>query len=111
MNAEARIKDPRVANAAAHWGPRFTVNGVDFSDFKDVTSSLQSWDVSVDGSQPFWIVRLFAGLGIIFGQLCFFFNIYRTYRMGPRPELEAAMAPVFVRTKDGQPTAVRAPEA
>jgi alpha-beta hydrolase superfamily lysophospholipase len=48
MNAEAkietRIKDARIANAAAHWGPRFTVNGVDFSDFKDVTSSLQSWD-------------------------------------------------------------------
>jgi cytochrome c oxidase cbb3-type subunit I len=65
-------------------------------------SSLQSWDVSVDGSQPFWIVRLFAGLCIIFGQLCFFYNIYRTYRMGPRPDVEAVMAPVFIRTKDGQ---------
>ncbi len=40
MNADAKIKDTRIANAAAHWGPRFTVNGVDFSDFKDVTGSL-----------------------------------------------------------------------
>ncbi|MGB7177426.1 MAG: alpha/beta hydrolase [Xanthobacteraceae bacterium] len=48
MNVDAKIKDARqdtkVANAAAHWGPRFTVNGVDFSDFKDVTSALHSWD-------------------------------------------------------------------
>ena len=53
-------------------------------------SSLQSWDVSVDGSQPFWIVRLFAGLGIIAGQLCFFYNIYRTYRLGPKPAVAPA---------------------
>ena len=53
-------------------------------------SSLQSWDVSVDGSQPFWIVRLFAGLGIIGGQLCFFYNIYRTYRLGPKPAVAPA---------------------
>lgn len=53
-------------------------------------SSLQSWDVSVDGSQPFWIVRLFAGLGMIGGQLCFFYNIYRTYQLGPKPAAAAA---------------------
>ncbi len=41
-------------------------------------ASLLPWDVSVDGSQPFWIVRLFAGLAIIGGQLCFFYNLYRT---------------------------------
>jgi alpha-beta hydrolase superfamily lysophospholipase len=44
MNVETTKTDPRIANAAAHWGPRFTVNGVDYSDFKDVTGSLQSWD-------------------------------------------------------------------
>jgi len=48
MNVDAKIKDAKqdtkVTNAAAHWGPRFTVNGVDFSDFKDVTSALHSWD-------------------------------------------------------------------
>jgi cytochrome c oxidase cbb3-type subunit 1 len=41
-------------------------------------ASLLPWDVSVDGSQPFWIIRLFAGLAIIGGQLCFFYNLYRT---------------------------------
>ncbi len=41
-------------------------------------ASLLPWDVSVDGSQPFWMVRLFAGLAIIGGQFCFFYNLYRT---------------------------------
>jgi cytochrome c oxidase cbb3-type subunit 1 len=41
-------------------------------------ASLLPWDVSVEGSQPFWIIRLFAGLAIIGGQLCFFYNLYRT---------------------------------
>lgn len=61
-------------------------------------SSLQSWDVSVDGSQPFWIVRLFAGLGIIGGQLCFFYNIYRTYRLGPKPAVAPAGGEPIVAT-------------
>ena len=42
--------------------------------------SLQNWDVSVDGSIPFWIVRLFAGLAIIGGQLCFAYNLWMTWR-------------------------------
>jgi cbb3-type cytochrome oxidase subunit 1 len=42
-------------------------------------ASLQPWEVSVDGSQPFWIVRVFAGLAIIAGQLCFFYNLYKTW--------------------------------
>jgi cytochrome c oxidase cbb3-type subunit 1 len=46
-------------------------------------SSLAPWDVSVDGSQPFWIVRVFAGLMIFAGQLCFFYNLYRTYMASP----------------------------
>jgi len=37
-------KDPRVKHAAAHWGPRLTVNGVMHSDFHDVTSSISHWD-------------------------------------------------------------------
>ena len=40
--------------------------------------SLQPWDVSIDGSRPFWIFRVFAGLTMFAGQLCFFYNIYRT---------------------------------
>jgi cytochrome c oxidase cbb3-type subunit 1 len=43
-------------------------------------ASLQTWDVSVEGSYPFWMVRLFAGLAMFAGQLCFFWNIYRTLR-------------------------------
>ncbi|MGE0609394.1 MAG: cbb3-type cytochrome c oxidase subunit I [Pirellulales bacterium] len=52
-------------------------------------SSLQSWDVSTDGSQPFWIVRVFAGLAMFSGQICFLVNIYQTLRE-PRPETAAA---------------------
>lgn len=43
-------------------------------------ASLQSWDVSVDGSYPFWMLRVFAGLAMFAGQLCFFYNIYYTLR-------------------------------
>ena len=38
------MKDPRVAHAIAHFGPRYTANGVTFSDFMDVTSSIERWD-------------------------------------------------------------------
>jgi cytochrome c oxidase cbb3-type subunit 1 len=48
-------------------------------------ASLQSWDVSVDGSYPFWMIRLVAGLAMFGGQLCFFYNIYRTLS-GPKTE-------------------------
>lgn len=37
------VPDERVRSALEHWGPRFTVNGVDPSDFKAVTGSLESW--------------------------------------------------------------------
>jgi 2,6-dihydroxypseudooxynicotine hydrolase len=33
-----------VTNAAAHWGPRLTVNGVMYADFNDVTSAISHWD-------------------------------------------------------------------
>ncbi len=38
------MTDPRVAHAKSHFGPRYTENGVTFSDFMDVTSSIGSWD-------------------------------------------------------------------
>ena len=47
-------------------------------------ASLQPWDVSTDGSQPFWILRIFAGLAMFAGLLCFLVNIYRTAR-SPAP--------------------------
>ena len=43
-------------------------------------ASLQPWEVSVDGSMPFWILRVFAGLAMIAGQVCFFCNLYQTWQ-------------------------------
>jgi dipeptidyl aminopeptidase/acylaminoacyl peptidase len=36
--------DPLVASAVAHWGPRFTVNGVTAADFERVTAGLARWE-------------------------------------------------------------------
>ena len=44
-------------------------------------ASLVPWEVSVKGSQPFWITRLFAGLAIIGGQLAFVYNLWKTWRL------------------------------
>jgi cytochrome c oxidase cbb3-type subunit 1 len=43
-------------------------------------ASLQPWDASTDGSQPFWITRVFAGLTMFAGLLCFLFNLWMTWR-------------------------------
>jgi cytochrome c oxidase cbb3-type subunit 1 len=43
-------------------------------------ASLQPWEDSIRVSIPFWAVRLVAGLVIIAGQLCFGYNLYRTFR-------------------------------
>jgi cbb3-type cytochrome oxidase subunit 1 len=42
--------------------------------------SLLPWDVSVEGSNPFWIVRVFAGLAMFGGQVVFAYNIFKTWR-------------------------------
>jgi cytochrome c oxidase cbb3-type subunit I len=55
--------------------------------------SLQPWDASIAVSQPFWIIRVFAGLAIIGGQLVFVYNLWKTWQLsrgeaavsGPRP--------------------------
>ncbi len=36
--------DERVASAIAHWGPRFTMNGVTVADFQRITGALERWD-------------------------------------------------------------------
>lgn len=36
--------DDRVASAIAHWGPRFTMNGVTVWDFQRITGSLERWE-------------------------------------------------------------------
>lgn len=42
-------------------------------------ASLQPWDVSTDGSYPFWAVRVVAGLMMFGGLLCFLTNLYKTW--------------------------------
>jgi cytochrome c oxidase cbb3-type subunit 1 len=44
-------------------------------------SSLQVWEDSLRVSMPFWIVRVFAGLAIMAGQGCFFWNLYKTWQL------------------------------
>lgn len=40
----AAMADRRVTAAVSHWAPRFIANGVDYSDFVTITSSIDSWD-------------------------------------------------------------------
>jgi 2,6-dihydroxypseudooxynicotine hydrolase len=40
----AKHPDPLIASALTHWGARFTSNGVTFSDFQEITTSLTSWN-------------------------------------------------------------------
>jgi len=54
--------------------------------------SLQPWDESIRVSQPFWIVRVFAGLAIISGQICFVVNLWKTWRLA-RGTSADALAP------------------
>jgi dipeptidyl aminopeptidase/acylaminoacyl peptidase len=37
-------RDVRVADAIAHWAPRFVTNGVDYNDFVRVTSGVSTWE-------------------------------------------------------------------
>jgi cytochrome c oxidase cbb3-type subunit 1 len=54
-------------------------------------ASMEMFEHSLEISKPFWWARLFLGLLIITGQICFFVNIYKTYRMSePAAELSAA---------------------
>jgi 2,6-dihydroxypseudooxynicotine hydrolase len=36
--------DPLVTSAIGHWGPRFVANGVNLTDFEEVTRSVASWN-------------------------------------------------------------------
>ena len=53
-------------------------------------AALMPWDVSVDGSQPFWILRVFAGLTMFAGLLVFLYNLYRTWQLAPRGQAAVA---------------------
>ena len=56
-------------------------------------ASMQPWEVMLNGSQPFWIVRIFAGLMMFGGFLCFVYNIWMTIR-SPAAEADASSAMV-----------------
>jgi cytochrome c oxidase cbb3-type subunit 1 len=43
-------------------------------------AALQPWEASVEVSQPFWAIRLIAGLAIAGGQVVFVYNIYKTWQ-------------------------------
>lgn len=49
-------------------------------------AGMQPWEASVDGSQGFWMVRVFAGLMIFGGFLCFLQNLLLTSKSQPVPE-------------------------
>jgi pimeloyl-ACP methyl ester carboxylesterase len=38
------MTDPLVTSAIAHWGPRFTTNGVTVADFERITGALERWE-------------------------------------------------------------------
>ncbi len=40
----ANGSDARVKAAISHWAPRFVANGVNLTDFEEVTGSISSWD-------------------------------------------------------------------
>jgi cytochrome c oxidase cbb3-type subunit I len=44
-------------------------------------AALQPWDASIEISQPFWAIRVVAGLAILAGQLAFLWNLYKTWRL------------------------------
>lgn len=58
-------------------------------------ASMQYWDHSTQVSQPFWIVRVFAGLSMFGGLLVFLYNIARTLA-GPQPALAVDPQPALV---------------
>jgi cytochrome c oxidase cbb3-type subunit 1 len=49
-------------------------------------SSLQPWETATEASFPFWGVRVFAGLAMFGGFLCFLYNIVMTVRTSEHHE-------------------------
>ena len=55
-------------------------------------AGMQPWEVMLETSQPFWITRIFAGLAMFCGFLCFLWNIFMTLRTLPEKSSEANLA-------------------
>jgi cytochrome c oxidase cbb3-type subunit 1 len=56
-------------------------------------ASLQPWEASLVGSQPFWIIRIVAGLMMFGGYLCFACNLYLTARTQVERSGDVVLAP------------------
>lgn len=46
-------------------------------------AALQPWDASIEVSQPFWIVRIWAGIAMFSGQVLFCINLWKTWQRSP----------------------------
>lgn len=55
-------------------------------------ASLQPWEVSVEGSVPFWMVRIYAGLALFIGQILFLYNIYMTWQLSRQQSVATHVA-------------------
>jgi cytochrome c oxidase cbb3-type subunit 1 len=55
---------------------------------------LQPWEDSLALAMPWWITRLFAGLAIIAGQGCFFWNLYKTWQLSRKAASAGVLAHV-----------------
>lgn len=55
-------------------------------------AAMQPWEAMLQGSQPFWITRVFAGLMMFGGFLCFLYNIWLTVRSAPSKSTSPALA-------------------
>jgi len=55
-------------------------------------ASLQPWDVSIEGSMPFWIFRAFAGLAMFAGLIVFLYNIYKTWQIAREQQMPSVAA-------------------
>ncbi|MBS0260854.1 MAG: cbb3-type cytochrome c oxidase subunit I [Planctomycetes bacterium] len=53
--------------------------------------ALLPWEESVEGSMPFWMLRVFAGLGMFAGQIFFAMNLYLTWKDSQAAKAKAAL--------------------
>ncbi|MCA9148652.1 MAG: cbb3-type cytochrome c oxidase subunit I, partial [Planctomycetales bacterium] len=55
-------------------------------------SAMEPWDAMLRGSMPFWITRVFAGLAMFGGFICFCYNIFMTFSGAPAQATRSAAA-------------------
>ena len=53
----------------------------------------QPWDVSVDGSYPFWVTRLVSAVAIASGFGCFLYNLFMTWQTARAARSAGGRAP------------------